>query len=113
MGEHTQGSPPVNEKHILRDDLQILKDTILYSPKNLVFAYLNLNSLKIKINEFRIPIQDIPLDYFIFSQTKLDKNLLIEQFDIPGYEIRAKRDQNKYGDGLIEYALQGVICKRI
>ena len=42
----------------------------------------------------------MPLDYFVLSKTKLD-------------EIRARRDRNKYGGGLIEYVKKGIICKRI
>ena len=84
-------------------DLQILKDALLTSPKNPVIAQLNLNSLKSKINDLRILIQDIPLDYFVLIETKLDKIFPTAQFHITGYEIRAKKDRNKYGDGLIEY----------
>ena len=91
------------ENHVLQDDLQILKDAILSSPKNPVIAHLNLNSLKNKINDLRILIQDIPLNYFILSETKLDKGFATAQFHIPGYEISARKDRNKYGGGLIEY----------
>ena len=102
----------MNENH-LREDLQILEDAILNSPKNPFIAHLNLNSLKNKINYIRILIQDIPLDYFVLSETKLDKSFPTAQFRIPGYEKRARNDQNKYGGGLIEYVKKGVICKRI
>ena len=36
----------MNENHVLQDDLQILIDAILSSPKNAVIAHLDLNSLK-------------------------------------------------------------------
>ena len=94
----------MNENYVLQDDLQILKDEILSSPKIPVIAHLNLNSLKNKINDLRILTQDIPLDYFVLSKTKLDKNFPTAQFHIPGCEIRARKDRNKYGGGLIEYA---------
>ena len=38
--EHTQNNSRVNENHALQDDLQILKDVILSSPKNPVIAHL-------------------------------------------------------------------------
>ena len=63
----------MNENHVLQDDLQILKDAILSSPKNPANAHLNLDSLKNKKNDLRILIQDIPLDYFVLRETKLDK----------------------------------------
>ena len=87
----------MNENHILQDNSQILKDGILSSPKNPVIADLNLNSVKNKIDDLRILIRDIPLDYFVLSETKLDKSFPTAQFDIPGYEIRARKDRNKYG----------------
>ena len=43
------------------------------------------------------------LNYFILSETKLDKGFATAQFHIPGYEISARKDRNKYGGGLIEY----------
>ena len=58
-------------------------------------------------------MQDIPLDYFVSSETKLDKSFPTAQFHIPGYEIRARKDRNTYGGGLIKYVKKGVICKRI
>ena len=101
-------------KHVLQDNLQILEDAILSlsSPKNPAIAYLNFNSLKNKINDLRILIQDIPLDYFVLSETKLDKSLPTAQFHIPGYKIRARKDRNRYGGSLIEYVKKGFICKR-
>ena len=104
----------MNKNHLFQDDLQILKDGILSSPKNPVIAHLDLKSLKNKINnELRILTQDIPLSYFVLSETKLDKKFPIAQFHIPGYEIRARKDRNKYGGALIEYVKKGVICNRI
>ena len=94
----------------MQDDLQILKDTILSSPKTPVIAHLNLNRLKNKINGLRILIQDIRS---YLSETKLDKSFPTRQFHIPGYEIRARKDRNKYVGGLIEYVKKGVICKKI
>ena len=58
------------ENHVLQDDLQILKDAILSSSKNPVIAHLNLNSLKNKINDLRILIQDIPFKLLHFKRNK-------------------------------------------
>ena len=46
-------------------------------------------------------MKDIPLDYFVSSETKLDKSFPTAQFHIPGYEIRARKDWNKYEGALI------------
>ena len=113
MDEHTQGNSRVSENHVLQDDLQILKDAILSSPKHPVIAHLNFNSLKNKINDLRILIQNIALDYFVLSETKLDKSFPTPQFRIPVYEIRARKDRNKYAVGLSMYVKKSVIRKRI
>ena len=102
----------MNENHVLQDNLQILKDAILSSPKNPSITHLNLN-IENKINDLRVLMQDIPLDYFVSSETKLDKSFPAAQFHISGYEIRARKDRNKYGGDLIKYVKKGVICKRI
>ena len=94
---NTQGNSRVNENHVLQDDLQILRDAILSTPKIPVIAHLNLTGLKNKINELTILIKDIPLDYFVLSKIKLDKSFGTAQFHIPGYEIRARKGRNKYG----------------
>ena len=87
----------------IQDNLQILKDAILNSPENPTIACLNLNSLRNKITDLRILVQDIPLDYFVLSKAKPGKSFPTVQFHIPGYDARACRDWNKYGGGLFEY----------
>ena len=71
---YTQGNSRLNEKQILQDSLEIPEDTILNYPKKSIIAYLNLNSLRNKINDLSILIQDISLDYFVLSKTKLDRS---------------------------------------
>ena len=90
-----------------------MNDAILNSSKNPIIAYFNLNSLRNKITDLRIFLQHIPLDYLVLSETKLDNSFPIAQFRIPRHEIRARRDQNKYGSGLLEYVKKGVTCERI
>ena len=69
----------------------------------------NLNSLRNKINDLRILFQDIPLDYFVSSETELDTGLPTAQFHNFGYEKRARRDRNKYVGGLVEFVKKSVI----
>ena len=44
------------------------------------------------------------LDYFVIRKTKLDSCFTLPQFHIYNYEVRARRDHDKNGDGLIEFA---------
>lgn len=69
----------MNEKQIFQEDVKILQDAILNSPKSAIIAYLNLHKL------------------FRFKPNKTKQQLPTAQFHIPAYEIKARRDRNKYG----------------
>ena len=69
-----------------------------------MIGYLNINSVRNKIADLQIFIQNIPLDYLVLSETKLDESFPNAQFNLDGYEIRARwdRDKNNGGDQLGE-----------
>ena len=93
-------------KSSLAPDLQVLHHEILKHNKNPVIGYLNINSLRNKLTDLKVILKYLSLDYFVLSETKLDENLPNlpnPQFTLDGYEIRARRDINKVGGGLIEY----------
>ena len=50
-------------------------------------------------------------DYVVLSKAKLDHSFHSAQFSLPNYEIRARRDRDKNGGGLIEFVKKGLICK--
>ena len=58
-------------------------------------------------------MKTLSLDYLILSETKIDESFLTSQFNVEGYEIRARRDRNKFGGGLVEFVRRGLICKRL
>ena len=58
-------------------------------------------------------LHDLQLEYFVISETKLNDSFPSAQFAIENYEIRARRDRDGYGGGLIEFVKRGIICKRI
>ena len=76
-------------------------------------GYLNINSLRTKIHDLRLTIPDVPLDYFVISETKLDNSFPNAQLTINIYETRASMDRDKHGSGLIEFFRKGLICKRL
>ena len=57
---------------------------------------------------FRI-IHKYYLDYVVISKTKLDSSFPLAQCHSNNYEVRARRDRNKNGDGLIESVKKGFI----
>ena len=58
-------------------------------------------------------MKTLSLDYLIFSKNKTDESFQTAKFDVEGYEIRARRDRDKYGEGLTEFVRRGFICKRL
>ena len=96
-----------------KSDLQMLHDLRLEYPKNLLCGYLNINSLRNKIRDLRLIIHDVPIDYFVIRETKLDNRIPNAHLTIDNYEIRARRDRDKHGGGFIEFVRKGLICKRL
>ena len=92
-----------------KSDLQMLHNVRFEYPKNLLCGYLNINRLRNKIHDLRLIIHDVPIDYFIISETKLDNSFPNAQLAINNYEIRARRDRDKNGGGLIEFVRKGFI----
>ena len=58
-------------------------------------------------------MKTLSLDYLILSETKIDESFLTSQFNVKGYEIRGRRDRDKFGGGLIEFIRRSLICKRL
>ena len=80
---------------------------------NPLIAYLNINSLREKVIDSGEILKDLPLDYLVISETKLDESFPNSQLKLNGYEVRARRDGHKNGGGLIEFVRQGFINKRL
>ena len=91
----------------------MLHDLRFVYPKNLFCGYLKINSLGNKIHDLRLIIHDVPLNYFVISEAKLDNGFPNAELKINNYEIRARRDRDKHGGGLIEFVRKGLICKRL
>ena len=94
-------------------DLEMLQNDILKFLYNPPIAYLNINCLRNNVIDLGEILKDLPLEYLVISETKLDESFPDSQFKLNGYEIRARRDRHKYGGGLIEFVRQGFICKRL
>ena len=94
------------ELHLLQKD----RRQYLNNP---LIGYLNINSVRSKIADLQIFIQNIPLDYLVFSETKLDESFPYAQFNLDGYEIRARIDSDKNSGSLIVVVRRGITCKRI
>ena len=94
-------------------DLEKLRDARLRYLKQPLFAYLNINSLRNKVIDLKEIVGYLSPDYLVLSETKLDDSFPSAQFNLPNYEIRARRDRDKNGGGLIEFVKKGLICKKL
>ena len=82
-------------------------------PRNFLFGYLNKNSLRNRVLDLKQIARHVQFEYFGNSETKLDLSFPSAQFKLTDHEIRARRDRDENGDGIIDYVLKGVICKRL
>ena len=78
-----------------------------------MIGYLNINSLRNKIVDLREIILELSLDYLVLSETKIGESFPTAQFYIKGYEVRARRNKDKHGDGVIEFVKDGFISERL
>ena len=56
-------------------------------------------------------MKTLSLDYLNFSETKINESFATAQFNVEGYEIRARRDRDIYGGCLKKFVQIGFICK--
>ena len=114
LDDHIRNTKPaISVSKCSAADLEMLKNDRLKFLNKPLIAYWNINSLRNKVIELGVILKDLPLDYLVISETKLDENFPNAQFKFNGYEVRTKRDKNKHGGGLIEFVRQGFICKRL
>ena len=75
-----------------KSDLQMLHDIRFEYPKHLLCGYLNINSLRNTIHDLRLIIHDVPIEYFIISETKLDDSF-------PNAQLNNKKLPDKGKEG--------------
>ena len=83
-------------------------------PNNPIISYLNINSLRNKIDQLRDICQKAPLDILCIDETKIDSSFPDSQFYIEGYQFPPfRKDRNKQDGGKIVSIKKGIIAKRI
>ena len=100
------------KSHIL--DLDGLNKLSKEHQNNPIIGYLNINSLRNKINDLRKICRKTQIHVLCIDETKLDESFPDAQFHIDGYQYPAfRKDRNKNGGGKIVYVKEGLIPKRI
>ena len=92
---------------------EAIRENRLKYVNNPLIGYLNINSLRNKIVHLREIILELSLDYLVLSETKIGESFPAAQFYIKGNKVRARRDRDKHGGGLIEFVKNGFISKRL
>ena len=102
---------PFNHKILIKEGniglvssgFETLREIRLKYVNNPLIGYSNIKSLRNKITDLREIILELSLDYLVVRETKIDQSF-IAQFYIKEYEVRVRRDRDKHGGGLIEFA---------
>ena len=87
-----------------------MKNLRIQNRSGLIISYLNVNSIRNKIESLRILISD-NVDILIIAETKIDRTFPSSQFYINGFKEPFRFDRDKNGGGLLIYVREGVPAK--
>ena len=78
----------------------------------IIFAHLNINSLR---NKFDALVDQIKgnVDILVISETKLDEQFPEGQFKIPGFTSPFRRDRNELRGGIMVFVREDILSKLI
>ena len=79
-------------------DIATLKNIRVSHPNSPLIGYLNINSLRNKITEVRVIMENFLPDILAISETKLDNSFPVAQFEVGGYFLPIRKDRNQYGE---------------
>ena len=95
-----------------KDIDQILFDLKSNNPSNLNFAYLNVNSVRNKFENFKEIING-NVDIFTIAETKLDGSFPTSQFELEGYYSPFRLDITKQSGGLLVYIKSSIPSRQL
>jgi len=84
------------------DIFKILHNQRLKNPNNIIISYLNINSIRNKIENLKQLVTG-NIDILVISETKLDDSFLTSIFEIPGFHSPIRLDINSRKGGLLVY----------
>ena len=75
LDDHKRNTKPgISVSKCSAADLEMLQNDRLKFLNNPLIAYLNINSLRNKVIDLGVILKDLPLDYLVISETKLDES---------------------------------------
>ena len=95
-------------------DIEKLIDLRKLYNNNPIIGYLNINSLRNKITQFREVCGKAPIDLLCIDETKLDASFPDAQFHLEGYQYPPfRQDRENNGGGKMTFIKEGLIAKRL
>ena len=82
------------------------------NPNNIACAYLNINSIRNKFNNFKDMFEK-SLDIICIAETKLDSSFPSSNFVIPGFKSPYRKDVSEYSGGLLVFIKEHIPSKQL
>lgn len=102
------GSNSLSSREVLMDMIKVL----VKQKKGLRICHINAQSIKNKIDDFRLTFENSLVDVICISETWLDEGISDSFISLKGYKI-FRSDRKKRGGGVAIYVRNGIPCKFI
>ena len=80
------------------------------SKSRLIFAHININSIRNKFEDLKLLIQD-KVDILVATETKLDDTFTSAQFYMEGFKTPIRLDRNSFAGGIVIYIRENIPSK--
>ena len=89
-----------------------LKTLRLNNPKNVIFSYLNINSIRNKMGSLREVVME-NVDILAIAETKIDESFPTAQFLLVGYHSPYRLDKSPKSGGILVYVKSSILVSNI
>ena len=98
----------VEKSDSLNTDLKTLRCSY---PKNVIFSYININSIRNKLDNLQSIINNT-VDVLAIAETKIDDSFPSSQFNLKGYKKPYRLDINSKSGGLLIYVNNDITSRK-
>ena len=112
-GSDSDGASDVDENDTDRDPFSALKGFKSKYAKHGILSYINLNSIRHKMDYVKRVCCLLEPLILIIAETKIDDSFLPAQFFVPDYHQPFRLDRNIHGGGILVYVRSDIPCRRL
>ena len=94
----------------IKNNKEKLNMLYVKSKSRLIFAHININSIRNKFEDLKLLIQD-NVDILVVTETKLDDTFISAQFYMEGFKTPIRLDRNSFGGGIVIYIRENILLK--